>query len=55
MKTESGQIAARMTDAKPIETVSRIALTGTPRAFVSSTAWGASPRRASANSIREPV
>ena len=29
--------------------------TGTPRGFVSSTACGASPRRASANSMREPV
>jgi len=42
-------------DAKPIDEVSRIALTGTPRRLTSSRPSGASPRRASANSIREPV
>jgi hypothetical protein len=44
-----------MVERKPIAVVSRIALTGTPRELTSSSPFGASPRRESANSIREPV
>ncbi len=51
----SGDKAAKITDRKPIDTDSRIALMGTPRGLTSSSAFGASPRRASAKSIRDAV
>ena len=53
--TVSGESQAMIVERKPMVVVSRIALTGTPRELTSSRPFGASPRRARANSMREPV